>query len=81
MKIKELKSLKTKDLKELEKLLSGKKLELMKLQVKIAGAKEKNVKIIRNLKKEIAQILTFIQENKLSNKNGVVPAKNERKEK
>jgi len=64
MKIKELKALKTKEVKDLEALVSKKRLEVLKTEVKIAGSKEKNVKILRNLKKEIAQILTLIGELK-----------------
>lgn len=61
MKIKELKDLKTKDIKDLEKLVAKQKLELIKNQVKIAGAKEKNLKKSWSLRKEIAQILTIIK--------------------
>ncbi len=59
MKIKEVKELNTKTVKELEALLAKKKLELSKNQVKISGGKEKNIKVVWALKKEIAQILTI----------------------
>ncbi len=61
MKIKEIKEIRTKDVKDLEKLVSKKKLELVKNQVKITGTKEKNVKKSWILRKEIAQILTIIK--------------------
>jgi len=61
MKIKDLKETKNKDLKELEKILSKDKLDLIKNQVKIAGGKEKNLKKSWALRKEIAQILTIIK--------------------
>lgn len=63
MKIKELKELKTKEAKDLISLVSKKKVELIKNQVKIAGGAEKNLKKSWNLRKEIAQILTLIKIN------------------
>lgn len=62
MKIKELKELKLKEVKDLEKMVSKDKLELSKNQVKIAGAKQKNLKTAWRIKKEIAQILTIIKQ-------------------
>ena len=56
------KDLHTKELKELEKMLSKNKLDLIKNQVKIAGGKEKNLKKSWALRKEIAQILTIIKQ-------------------
>ncbi len=55
------KDLNTKDVKELEKLVSTKKLDLLKNQVKIAGGKDKNLKTAWKLRKEIAQILTALK--------------------
>lgn len=66
MKIKELKGLKTKEIKDLEVMVSKQKLELIKNQVKIAGGKEKNLKKSWNLRKEIAQILSIIKEKQLT---------------
>lgn len=62
MKIKEVKELKTKEVKDLEKMVSKLRMELMKNTVKIAGGKEKNLKIAWRIKKEIAQILSIIKE-------------------
>ncbi len=61
MKIKEVKDLTTKTVKELETLVSKKKLELVKNTVKIAGGKEKNLKVAWILRKEIAQIMTVLK--------------------
>jgi ribosomal protein L29 len=36
-------------------------MDLSKNAVKVAGGKEKNLKVARNIKKEIAQILTIIK--------------------
>lgn len=61
MKIKELKDIKTKDIKDLERTVSKLRMDLSKNAVKVAGGKEKNLKIAKNIKKEIAQILTIIK--------------------
>ena len=62
MKIKELKDLRTKEVKDLNAFIAKKKLEVIKNAVKISGAKEKNLKLSKIAKKEIAQILTIIKE-------------------
>ena len=59
MKIKELKELKTKELKDLLSLVAKKKVELLKNADKIAGGKEKDIKKNWTLRKEISQILTI----------------------
>lgn len=66
MKIKELKELKNKELKDLEKMATKLRLDLIKNQVKIAGAKEKNLKKAWSLRKEISQILTIMKETKFA---------------
>ncbi len=66
MKIKELKEIKNKEIKDLEKMVSKSKLELIKNQVKIAGGKEKNLKASWTLRKEIAQVLSIIKEKELT---------------
>lgn len=64
MKIKELKDLKTKELKDLLGLVAKKKVELLKNAVKIAGGKEKDIKKNWTLRKEISQILTIVNTKK-----------------
>lgn len=56
---------------ELKKSLKTKRLELVKSHVKIAGAKNKNIKIAWKLRKEIAQILT-----KMNDKTGIKETEN-----
>ncbi|MDP1759914.1 MAG: 50S ribosomal protein L29 [Candidatus Woesebacteria bacterium] len=68
MKTKEFKSIKIKEIKELKNLVSKKKLELIKNQVKMLSGKEKNLKKIWALKKEIAQLLTVIKEKEFLEK-------------
>lgn len=62
MKIKEIKDLKNKDLDVLLKLWEQKKLELIENQVKIIASGLKDIKMVKKIKKEIAQILTTIKE-------------------
>ena len=68
MKIKELKDLRIKEVKDLYTLVAKKEVEVIKNAVKISGAKEKNLKLLKMAKKEIAQILTIIKEKGETNK-------------
>ncbi len=65
MKRDDFKNLKTKKIDDLQKMAAGKKLELMKLLSNKKAKGEKNVKKGRNLRKEIAQILTLVGESEL----------------
>jgi len=68
MKKNDYKNLKTKKTEDLRKMISEKKLELRKLLSNKVSKGEKNTKKGRNLKKEIAQILTLEKEMKTVNK-------------
>lgn len=68
MKRKDLTTLREKKLEELKKMVNEKKIELTKVHLNLVSGKEKNVKKARNLKIEIAQILTIIGEGQLSDK-------------
>ncbi|MDD4803983.1 MAG: 50S ribosomal protein L29 [Candidatus Pacebacteria bacterium] len=59
-----IKDLKTKTKVELEKMLEERAESLNKFKFGISGSKIKNVREGRNLKLEIAQILTIIKESK-----------------
>lgn len=65
MKKKDLADTRNKEIKDLKKLAEEKKLELAKTEVKIRSGEEKNVKKAGGLRREIAQILTIIQEKEL----------------
>lgn len=81
MKIKELNNTRTKDLKTIETLLTKKRLEMSKIQVKILSGKEKNLKTMKFIKKEIAQLLTLINEKKLISETEDVKEKETKKTK
>lgn len=66
MKKEELKKLRAKDMKELEKVLNESQKQLGESSLKIVGAKEKNLKKVRNLRRDIAQILTIVREKELT---------------
>ncbi|MBL7036398.1 hypothetical protein ISR94_00930 [Candidatus Microgenomates bacterium] len=68
MKIKELKKTREKELKALEGLLDKKVLEMSKIQVKILSGKEKNLKAAKLVKRDVAQLLTLINEKKIDDK-------------
>ena len=61
MKKKEFLKLKEMEVKELLSLVNKKKIEVNQTRVKIFSGKEKNLKKVNNLRKEIAQVLTVIQ--------------------
>lgn len=61
MKINELKTLKKKTVGELEKSISEKKKELMKVITYMKSGREKNLKKAKNLKIDIAQTKTVLR--------------------
>jgi ribosomal protein L29 len=68
MKRKDFNEMKSKTIKELMKLVSEKKLEAAKKKMEAASGKEKNFKSFRNLRREIAKILTLIREKEILEK-------------
>lgn len=68
MKKKDLTDLRNKEINELEKLLSKKRNELINTYAKIKAGQEKNLKKAKNIKRDIAQILTIIREKELLEK-------------
>lgn len=65
MKRKEFNDLRSKTTKELNKIVAEKKLEKEKTKMKAVAGKEKNLKLAKNLSKEIAKILTLIREKEI----------------
>jgi ribosomal protein L29 len=68
MKRKDYNELKGKTVQELVKLASNKKNESIKEKMKILGGKEKNLKVHRNLRAEVAKILTLAREKEILEK-------------
>ncbi len=68
MKKKDLTDLRNKKINELEKLLSKKRNELINTYAKIKAGQEKNLKKAKNMRRDIAQILTIIREKELLEK-------------
>jgi ribosomal protein L29 len=68
MKRKDYNELKGKTVKELIKLAGDKKNESIKEKMKILGGKEKNLKVHRNLRAEVAKILTLAREKEILEK-------------
>ncbi len=65
MKKKDYTDLKSKSVKDLLKMVSAKTNEAAKKQMEIAGGKEKNLKVVANLRRDIAQILTLVKQKEI----------------
>ena len=65
MKKKDIETLRGKEVAEIKKALAGKRADLIKAQVEMYGGKEKNLKKARNLRREVAQMLTIIKEREI----------------
>lgn len=68
MKRKELTDLKNKEIKDLIKMAAEKKFEAKKVRLNISGGKEKNLKMGKNIRRDIAQILTIVKEKGIMEK-------------
>lgn len=68
MKKNELAGLRAKGKEEAKKELSRKKKELALLMSEMGRGKHKNMRAAKNLRKDIAQLLTVLKENKLEGK-------------
>jgi len=65
MKKKEFTDLRKKEPKDLGKLVVSKRLEARKAKLSLMAGKEKNLKIYRNIRRDIAQIETVIREKQI----------------
>ncbi|MGA3291751.1 MAG: 50S ribosomal protein L29 [Candidatus Microgenomates bacterium] len=68
MKRKDFTGLREKTIKDLKALASKKRIESIKTKMGIMSGKEKNLKLHRNLDREIAKILTLIREKEIIEK-------------
>ena len=65
MKRKHYQDLKGKTIKELLKLATVKKAEALKKKMQIMGGREKNLKLYRQIRTEVAKILTLAREKEI----------------
>jgi len=65
MKRKEFTEFKAKTVKDLQKFVSDKKTEMNKKKVEIFSGKEKNLKYFNNLRRDVAKVLTIINEKRI----------------
>lgn len=70
MKKKEIKDLRKKTTEELFKLLENRRFEIINSRTNAKSSKEKNLKKVKLIKHEIAQILTIIREGELVKEEG-----------
>ena len=68
MKRKDYQELKGKTVKELLKMAATKKGEATKKKMQIMGGKEKNLKLYRQIRLEVAKILTLVREKEIMEK-------------
>ncbi len=68
MKTKDFKDLRAKDIKSLTKLVAEKRVAMAKKIVEVRSGKEKNLKSVGNLRREIAKILTLVREKEIIEK-------------
>jgi len=68
MKKKDFIAMKAKEKNNLEKEILGKKKEITLLYAKIKSGQEKNTSKLRNLKRDVARILTLIREKEIFEK-------------
>lgn len=64
MKLKEINDLRGKGEKDIRKLLEEKRSEIAKTEVKRKVSKEKNLKRVKMLKRDVSRILTILAEKK-----------------
>ena len=66
MKKAELTKLRAKGVDVLKKMAADRRIELTKVKADTKAAREKNLKKVKNLRRDIAQILTLVREKELT---------------
>ncbi len=69
MKKKDLRQLRTKTIEEIKRLVAQKKQELLLYYAKIKSGKEKNTSMLKNIRRDIAQMLTIVREKEILERN------------
>jgi len=70
MKRREINELRTKSKEELTELAEKTRLEITKAKAYISALKEKNLKKVKNLRHDLAQILSILREKDIIEKEG-----------
>ncbi|MBU0572551.1 50S ribosomal protein L29 [Patescibacteria group bacterium] len=81
MKKKDLQELRNKKVVELDKIVAKKKQETIMADAKMKTGQEKKIKKVKNLRREIAQVLTIIREKEILGEKEKKEAKNNTKTK
>ena len=68
MKKKDIISLRSKEAIELAKLVGQMRLEIVKTKANIPASKEKNLKKVKNLRHDLAQVVTLMREKQIMEK-------------
>lgn len=68
MKSKDLKELREKDIKQLQSLVNGKRIEVLKMRAGLAVNRIKNFKVVKNARRDLSQMQTIIQEKRFEEK-------------
>lgn len=79
MKKRELQELRNKKMAELDKIVVKKRQESVMANAKMKTGQEKKIKKVKNLKHEIAQVMTIIREKQILEKKEKEEAKNKTK--
>lgn len=79
MKKKDLINIKSRSSKDIIKLVFEKKSELKKKNLEIKSGKEKNLKVSKNLRRDISQLLTLIKQAQIIEQNTEKVEKNTEK--
>ena len=81
MKKKDLQELRNKKVVELDKIVAKKRQESVMADAKMKTGQEKKIKKVKNLRREIAQVLTIIREKEILEEKEKKEAKNSTKTK
>ena len=68
MKKKDIISLRSKEAIELAQLVGQMRLEIVKTKANISASKEKNLKKVKNLRHDLAQVVTLMREKQIMEK-------------
>jgi ribosomal protein L29 len=74
-----LRDLRSKKLTDLEKMASEKRAEVDKARAEMKASKEQNLRKVKNLRRDLAQILTVVREKEIINEENKEEVSDEQK--